>query len=142
MSKDHQAEPRVGQRVPYVIVHGTPGLPLIQLVRQPQELLLDPELRLNGTYYVTKQVLPPLARVFSLIGIDVFAWYTQLPKTVRVMPPAFYNEQNKKVIILMVIVVLTSGSYCVNIVETVIKITLIIPLFHYGGYVTTILVYP
>ncbi|KAI0225627.1 DNA polymerase zeta catalytic subunit [Lamellibrachia satsuma] len=96
LSKDHQAEPRVGQRVPYVIVHGTPGLPLIQLVRQPQELLLDPELRLNGTYYVTKQVLPPLARVFSLIGIDVFAWYTQLPKTVRVMPPAFYNEQNKK----------------------------------------------
>ncbi|KAK2182754.1 hypothetical protein NP493_337g00017 [Ridgeia piscesae] len=96
LSKDHRAEPRVGERVPYVIVHGPPGLPLIQLVRQPQDLLNDAELRLNGTYYVTKQVLPPLARIFSLIGVDVFAWYTQLPKTVRVVPPAFYNEQNKK----------------------------------------------
>ena len=98
MSKDRQAEPRVGERVPYVIVHGTPGLPLIQLVRQPQELLRDPELRLNGIYYVTKQVLPPLARMFSLIGVDVFSWYAQLPKTVRVMPPVYLNEQNKKVI--------------------------------------------
>ncbi|XP_028411186.1 DNA polymerase zeta catalytic subunit-like isoform X2 [Dendronephthya gigantea] len=34
LSRDRRAEPRVGERVPYVVVNGTPGLPLIQLVRR------------------------------------------------------------------------------------------------------------
>lgn len=66
--------------MPYVIIYGTPGLPLIQLIRRPAEVLQDPTLRLNATYYITKQILPPLARIFSLIGIDVFSWYQELPR--------------------------------------------------------------
>ena len=31
VSNDRRSEPRVGKRVPYVIVYGSPGLPLIQL---------------------------------------------------------------------------------------------------------------
>ena len=80
LAYDRRSEPRVGERVPYVIVYGMPGLPLIQLVRRPVEVLQDPSLRLNATYYITKQILPPLARVFSLIGIDVFSWYHELPR--------------------------------------------------------------
>lgn len=80
LAYDRRSEPRVGERVPYVIVYGMPGLPLIQLVRRPTEVLQDPSLRLNATYYITKQILPPLARVFSLIGIDVFSWYHELPR--------------------------------------------------------------
>ncbi|NWU99936.1 REV3L polymerase, partial [Upupa epops] len=80
LAYDRRSEPRVGERVPYVIVYGMPGLPLIQLVRRPIEVLQDPNLRLNATYYITKQILPPLARVFSLIGIDVFSWYQELPR--------------------------------------------------------------
>lgn len=71
---DRRSEPRTGERVPYVIIYGCPGLPLIQLVRQPGEVLSDPALRLNATYYITKQILPPLDRVFSLLGVDVFSW--------------------------------------------------------------------
>lgn len=71
---DRRSEPRIGERVPYVIVYGTPGQPLIQLVRKPQELLDNPGLRLNGTYYVTKQLMPPLDRCFSLLGVDVRQW--------------------------------------------------------------------
>lgn len=80
LAYDRRSEPRVGERVPYVVVYGMPGLPLIQLVRRPIEVLQDPSLRLNATYYITKQILPPLARVFSLIGIDVFSWYHGLPR--------------------------------------------------------------
>ncbi|KAM5256763.1 DNA polymerase zeta catalytic subunit [Ctenodactylus gundi] len=80
LTYDRRSEPRVGERVPYVIIYGAPGVPLIQLVRRPAELLQDPTLRLNATYYITKQILPPLARVFSLIGIDVFSWYHELPR--------------------------------------------------------------
>ncbi|XP_046849330.1 uncharacterized protein LOC124442867 isoform X2 [Xenia sp. Carnegie-2017] len=80
LSRDRRAEPRVGERVPYVIVNGSPGLPLIQLVKDPIDVLNDKNLRLNTIYYVQKQILPPLDRVFSLIGVDVFSWYTQLPR--------------------------------------------------------------
>ncbi|XP_004874677.1 DNA polymerase zeta catalytic subunit isoform X2 [Heterocephalus glaber] len=80
LTYDRRSEPRVGERVPYVIIYGTPGVPLIQLVRRPAELLQDPTLRLNAIYYITKQILPPLARIFSLIGIDVFSWYHELPR--------------------------------------------------------------
>ena len=83
VSRDRRAEPLVGQRVPYVIIYGTPGLPLIQLVRSPQDLLGDPSLRINSVYYITKQVLPPLSRVFSLLGVDVMAWYSDLPRITR-----------------------------------------------------------
>lgn len=80
LAYDRRSEPRVGERVPYVIIYGTPGVPLIQLVRRPVEVLQDPTLRLNATYYINKQILPPLARIFSLIGIDVFNWYHELPR--------------------------------------------------------------
>ncbi|KAM4712702.1 DNA polymerase zeta catalytic subunit isoform 2-T2 [Anableps anableps] len=80
MTYDRRLEPRVGERVPYVIVYGMPGVPLIQLVRRPMEVLQDPSLRLNATYYITKQILPPLGRLFQLIGVDIFSWYQELPR--------------------------------------------------------------
>nr|XP_061806813.1 DNA polymerase zeta catalytic subunit-like [Nerophis lumbriciformis] len=80
MSYDRRLEPRVGERVPYVVVYGSPGVPLIQLVRRPLEVLRDPGLRLNATYYITKQILPPLGRMFQLIGVDVLSWYQELPR--------------------------------------------------------------
>ncbi|KAK2890528.1 DNA polymerase zeta catalytic subunit isoform X2 [Channa argus] len=84
MAYDRRLEPRVGERVPYVVVYGMPGVPLIQLVRRPMEVLQDPGFRLNATYYITKQILPPLARMFQLIGVDVFSWYQELPRIQKV----------------------------------------------------------
>ncbi|KAM4529024.1 DNA polymerase zeta catalytic subunit [Fundulus diaphanus] len=88
MAYDRRLEPRVGERVPYVIVYGMPGVPLIQLVRRPMEVLLDPSLRLNATYYISKQILPPLGRLFQLIGVDVFSWYQELPRTQKASCPS------------------------------------------------------
>ncbi|XP_059838914.1 DNA polymerase zeta catalytic subunit isoform X2 [Hypanus sabinus] len=85
LTHDRRSEPRAGERVPYVIVYGMPGLPLIQLVRRPIEVLQDPSLRLNATYYITKQILPPLNRIFSLIGVDVFSWYHELHRVQKVL---------------------------------------------------------
>lgn len=39
-SLDRRTEPRVGERVPYVIVYGSPGLPLIQLAHRSVYVLL------------------------------------------------------------------------------------------------------
>ncbi|KAL3883653.1 hypothetical protein ACJMK2_029895 [Sinanodonta woodiana] len=96
LKSDRRSEPRVGERIPYVIVYGSPGLPLIQLVRQPRELLQDSMLRLNATYYITKQILPPLHRFMSLLGVDVFSWYIEMPKVVRVNPQGISGPENKK----------------------------------------------
>uniref|UniRef100_UPI00398F6E42 DNA polymerase zeta catalytic subunit n=1 Tax=Pristiophorus japonicus TaxID=55135 RepID=UPI00398F6E42 len=96
LSYDRRSEPRVGERVPYVIVYGVPGVPLIQLVRRPIEVLQDPSLRLNTTYYITKQILPPLNRVFSLIGVDVFSWYHELPRVQKAFSTARNEQDGRK----------------------------------------------
>ncbi|XP_069126103.1 uncharacterized protein [Argopecten irradians] len=96
LQQDRRSEPRVGERVPYVIVYGSPGLPLIQLVRSPSDLLADPSLRLNATYYITKQILPPLNRIFSLMGVNVFSWYNDMPKVTRIVPPTVMAADSKK----------------------------------------------
>uniref|UniRef100_H2ZKD4 DNA-directed DNA polymerase n=1 Tax=Ciona savignyi TaxID=51511 RepID=H2ZKD4_CIOSA len=85
VAMDKRSEPRVGERVPYVIVHGAPGTPLYQLCHPPQDLLGDLGLRLNGTYYITKMVLPALDRMMSLLGVDVFQWLRELPRTRRLI---------------------------------------------------------
>lgn len=74
--------PNIGERVPYVIVYGEPGKPLIQSVRSPEEVLCEKWnpggggdiLRPNAIYYVTKVIVPPLSRCLSLIGVDVTSW--------------------------------------------------------------------
>ncbi|XP_063402916.1 DNA polymerase zeta catalytic subunit-like [Mytilus trossulus] len=96
LQHDRRSEPSVGERVPYVIVYGSPGLPLIQLVKQPFELLTDPSLRINVTYYITKQILPPVGRILSLLGIDVFSWYIDMPKIIRVVPHSVMPAENRK----------------------------------------------
>ncbi|KAI4460352.1 dna polymerase zeta catalytic subunit [Holotrichia oblita] len=77
---DKRSEPRRKERVPYVIINGPPGLPLIKLVRSPRELIADPSLRPNALYYITKVIIPPINRCFLLIGADVNNWFNDMPR--------------------------------------------------------------
>jgi DNA polymerase zeta len=72
--KDPRAEPLPSQRVPYIVVYGSPGLPLIQLVRRPQEFIGNPNLRLNAHYYIEKAIMPALNRCLALANLDVGRW--------------------------------------------------------------------
>lgn len=31
-------------------------------------------------YYITKQILPALARIFNIVGVDVKSWYKDMPR--------------------------------------------------------------
>nr|XP_054753442.1 DNA polymerase zeta catalytic subunit-like [Lytechinus pictus] len=84
LAVDRRSEPRVSERVPYVVVHGSPGLPLIQLVRTPQDYLQDPSYNLNAPYYITRQIIPALNRVFGMMAVDTLEWYQELPKVVHI----------------------------------------------------------
>lgn len=77
---DRRAEPRRGERVPYIIVNGPPGVPLIRLVRSPHEYLTNEALKINALYYITKVLIPPLNRCLLLIGADVNQWFADLPR--------------------------------------------------------------
>ena len=84
MSLDPRAEPRYAERVPYVVVHGEPGARLSDVVVDPHTMLAN-GLRLHDTYYITKQIIPALQRVFGLVGADLRQWYAELPRVYR--PP-------------------------------------------------------
>ena len=41
---------------------------------------------LDSSYYITKNIIPPLERIFNLIGVNVARWYDEMPKFQRVRP--------------------------------------------------------
>jgi DNA polymerase zeta len=126
--RDPRAEPRPGERVPYVVVCGPPQARLVETAVPPRALVeagwvalsaagagpppvgypvdglsagsgaaaaggwllalgasaagaaaASGQLRLNAGYYITRQIIPALERVFALAGADVRAWYAAAP---------------------------------------------------------------
>lgn len=101
--EDGNDEPQYGDRVPYVIVRGDPHTRLVERAITPEEFLAnrcvplpwecdrpnpdtDParQLRIDASYYISKVLIPPLERIFNLVGADVRAWYDEMPKTITV----------------------------------------------------------
>jgi len=84
LDQDPAAVPAFRERVPYVVIYGEPGSTLRELVVDPGQFLEARRqgriLRLNTQYYVRKQILPALERCFSLMGVDVFSWFQQVPR--------------------------------------------------------------
>ncbi|XP_031485155.1 DNA polymerase zeta catalytic subunit isoform X3 [Nymphaea colorata] len=84
MRADPRAEPRYGDRIPYIVVHGEPGARLIDLVVDPLDVLdISSPYTLNDLYYIKKQIIPPLQRVFGLLGVDLNRWFSEMPRPVR-----------------------------------------------------------
>ncbi|KAL3674721.1 hypothetical protein V7S43_000655 [Phytophthora oleae] len=82
MGKDPRAEPRYAERVPYVVVNGPPGARLMDLVVSPDEFF-DKRKRysINYHYYINKQIIPSLERLFLLTGANIRSWYAALPRS-------------------------------------------------------------
>lgn len=81
MRTDPRAEPRYAERIPYVVVHGEPGARLVDMVVDPLDLLeIDSPYRLNDLYYINKQIIPALQRVFGLVGADLNRWFQDMPR--------------------------------------------------------------
>lgn len=84
MLEDHRLEPQYGERVPYVVVTGAPGARLIDRCVAPELLLEDESVELDAEYYISKNLIPPLERIFNLVGANVRAWYDEMPKVQRI----------------------------------------------------------
>ncbi|CAH9141447.1 unnamed protein product [Cuscuta epithymum] len=84
MRKDPRAEPRYAERVPYIVVHGEPGARLADVVVDPLDLLaIESPYRINDLYYIKKQIIPALQRVFGLVGADLNQWFQGMPRPER-----------------------------------------------------------
>ncbi|KAI8587099.1 DNA polymerase zeta catalytic subunit [Geranomyces variabilis] len=97
MAADPRAEPQIGERVPYVVVHGGPNYKLKDSVVPPEELLFSRNLRLHGQYYVERMIIPAISRVFNLVGVDLLSWYRDMPKVIaatRFTASQLMQEQN------------------------------------------------
>ncbi|PFH57495.1 hypothetical protein XA68_14992 [Ophiocordyceps unilateralis] len=85
MRADVRAEPQYRERVPYVVVAGPPGSRLADRCVAPEDLLARPHWRLDADYYIAKTLIPPLERIFNLVGASVRQWYDEMPKVRRVL---------------------------------------------------------
>jgi DNA polymerase I len=65
--------PGVGDRVPFVIIRGRSGRRnrelFVDRAEDPQ-FVLDQNMPLDTEYYVEKQILPPVLRIFETFGIS------------------------------------------------------------------------
>ncbi|KAJ5538291.1 hypothetical protein N7494_007770 [Penicillium frequentans] len=84
MIDDPRLEPQTGERVPYVVITGAPGSRLVDRCVGPETLLRDAQLDLDAEYYITKNIIPPLERIFNLVGANVRQWYDEMPKVQRI----------------------------------------------------------
>lgn len=95
MLADPRTEPQYGERVPYVIATGAPGARLIDRCVAPEALLQNDGAELDAEYYISKTLIPPLERIFNLVGANVRQWYDDMPKVQRIRsvappPPVDY----------------------------------------------------
>ncbi|KAK4692554.1 DNA polymerase zeta, partial [Lecanoromycetidae sp. Uapishka_2] len=84
MLEDPRAEPQYGERVPYVVITGAPGARLIDRCVAPDVLLHNDNNELDAEYYISKNLIPPLERIFNLVGANVRQWYDEMPKFQRI----------------------------------------------------------
>ncbi|CAI6335616.1 unnamed protein product [Periconia digitata] len=84
MLADPRTEPQYGERIPYVVVTGAPGARLVDRCVSPDTLLRNDHIELDADYYITKNLIPPLERIFNLVGANVRQWYDEMPKIQRI----------------------------------------------------------
>lgn len=80
MQADRRAEPRYRQRVPYVVIYSRSGKArLTDMVFPPDAFMRNRhEWRLNMHYYIEKAMIPPLERIFNLMGVPVKRWFFEV----------------------------------------------------------------
>ncbi|KAG8906210.1 DNA polymerase zeta [Tulasnella sp. 403] len=88
LKRDPRAEAQYGDRIPYIITRGEPKSRLVDRAFDPLEVLKDRhQYQLDATYYIEHQLIPPLERVFNLVGANVASWYAEMPKVARPVMP-------------------------------------------------------
>lgn len=83
-----EPQPRARWSAHIVCVFTSMCVTLFKQVVSPEQFLDEGSgLRLNGKYYITKVINPAIDRALALLGVDVTAWYNDMPRPApRVTP--------------------------------------------------------
>lgn len=63
-----------------MVIAGEPKARLSDKSVEVEFLLHSTHLSLDSEYYIGKTIIPPLERIFSLVGANVQQWYEEMPK--------------------------------------------------------------
>ncbi|CAK7902262.1 DNA polymerase zeta catalytic subunit [[Candida] anglica] len=85
VSNDARSEPQYRERVPYLVIQDSHKQRIKDRCVSPEDFVAsfqedNQTYKLDDTYYITRVLIPPLERVFNLIGVDVKSWYKELPQ--------------------------------------------------------------
>lgn len=84
VQKDPRSEPQYRERVPYIVIRDPTKERVKDRSISPEDYVLSfgtakPH-EIDFEYYITRVLIPPLERVFNLIGVDVRDWYKSMPR--------------------------------------------------------------
>jgi DNA polymerase zeta len=115
---DENDEVQYGDRIPYVIITGDPQTRLVDRAVSPEEILQNKcafcfalavrpnrcyprsrHMQLDASYYISRVLIPPLERIFNLIGADIKTWFDDMPKAIRMshQNPLAMSPQKKRI---------------------------------------------
>lgn len=87
VEQDERSEPQYRERVPYVVYRDITKTRLRDRCVSPEEFIeslsTTSPMRLDYDYYITKVLIPPLERIFNLMGADIQSWYREISKPVN-----------------------------------------------------------
>lgn len=83
VASDKWSEPQYRERVFYVVKRGFHNEKLGDRCVSPLEFINDPNSELDSEYYIMKVLIPPLERIFNLVGVDIKKWYKEMPKVLH-----------------------------------------------------------
>lgn len=78
--KDHRTEPQYKERVFYIVRKGHNKEILRDRCVSPDEFLNNSGMELDSEYYINKVLVPPLERIFNLLGVDIRSWVKEIPQ--------------------------------------------------------------
>lgn len=84
MENDSRAQPQYRERVFYVVRKGNKDEILRDRCLSPADFIKDKTNEIDSDYYIDKVLVPPLERVFMLIGVNIRKWVNELPKHVNI----------------------------------------------------------
>ena len=85
MQKDPRDVAQYGERIPFVVIENGSSR-LVDQVVSPEDLFLDPTMKINSSYYITRQILPAVARVLNTVRVEPRMWWASMAKNVSVDP--------------------------------------------------------
>ncbi|KAI5952782.1 REV3 [Candida jiufengensis] len=94
--EDPRKEPQYKERVPYLVIRDSTKNRIKDRVMFPEDFIktlsTSEPLMLDYEYYITRVLIPPLERIFNLIGADVRGWYKEMPRFTRTNVISIYND--------------------------------------------------